>query len=53
MITIRYPVLSVFILSLIGAGFLGFSSSLTFKHDKLLHFATFFILTTEFFLFSA
>lgn len=39
----------VFILSLIGAGFLGFSLLLTFKHDKLLHFATFFILTTEFF----
>lgn len=64
MITIRYSVLIgafllvwksidttnklVFILSLIGASYLGFSL-INLTHDKLIHFATFFILTTEFF----
>ncbi|CAH6719240.1 hypothetical protein CLIB1444_02S04038 [[Candida] jaroonii] len=40
--------MQAFIVTLIGAGYLGFSS-IELPHDKLIHFITFFLLTLEFF----
>ncbi|CAK9436907.1 uncharacterized protein LODBEIA_P14290 [Lodderomyces beijingensis] len=48
MVHIRYPVLIVFILTLIGAAYLGFAQ-IEVVHDKLLHFVIFCILTVEFY----
>ncbi|KAK6197583.1 uncharacterized protein RJT21DRAFT_123413 [Scheffersomyces amazonensis] len=48
MVSIRIPVLLVFIASLVLAGYLGFAN-VHFGHDKLIHFITFFILTIEFY----
>ncbi|RCK63974.1 Uncharacterized protein C11E3.10 [Candida viswanathii] len=48
MISIRYPVLILFVITLIGAGYLGFAL-IHLPHDKLIHFTTFCILTIEFY----
>ncbi|KAM9930196.1 hypothetical protein OXX59_000697 [Metschnikowia pulcherrima] len=46
---VRLSVLVLFCISLMFAAFLGFSS-ITLGHDKAIHFVTFFVLTTEFYL---
>ncbi|CAX45440.1 conserved hypothetical protein [Candida dubliniensis CD36] len=48
MVSIRYPVLILFVFSLIGACYLGFAS-IHLPYDKLIHFTTFCVLTLEFF----
>ncbi|KAK6455578.1 uncharacterized protein RJT20DRAFT_135576 [Scheffersomyces xylosifermentans] len=48
MVSIRIPVLIIFVLSFIGAAYLGFAS-LELQHDKLLHFVAFLVLTAEFY----
>lgn len=45
---VRYPVLVIFCVSLLAAAYLGFSL-IHLGHDKAIHFATFFILTAEFY----
>ncbi|EGW32414.1 uncharacterized protein SPAPADRAFT_153310 [Spathaspora passalidarum NRRL Y-27907] len=49
MVSVRLPVLVLFILTLVGAGYLGFAS-IHLPYDKTIHFFTFTILTMEFYL---
>lgn len=45
---VRFPILLLFCITLLGAAYLGFSL-IHLGHDKAIHFTTFFILTSEFY----
>ncbi|EAZ63082.2 predicted protein [Scheffersomyces stipitis CBS 6054] len=48
MVSVRVPVFILFLVTLVGAGYLGFAS-IELQHDKLIHFGVFLVLTTEFY----